>query len=246
MAKYRTGFAWNPIAKPMYEPARIMPGHVVADFGCGPGHTAVEIAKWVGSEGHVHALDINAEFLEQVHENAQRSGFQDQITAHLSDGKSLPFEDTSLDRVTARNTIMYVDDPVATFRDFHRVLRPGGVAHAIDGDWYAMVAEPVDRELWMGFVEAASHACSNADMGRKLFGAFRAAGFEDVEVQVITNADTEGRLMPMVENMAKYARLSNTMDTRQIDEVVSTLQEALENGKYLVCSPQFVVTGTSA
>ena len=150
-----------------------------------------------------------------------------------------------MDRVTARNTIMYVDDPVATVREFRRVLRLGGLAHAIDGDWYAMVAEPVDRALWRAFVEAASHACSNADMGRKLFGAFRAAGFEDVEVQVITNSDTEGRLMPMVENMAKYAVLSNSMDTRQIDEVVSTLRAALEIGEYLVCSPQFVVTGTS-
>jgi precorrin-6B methylase 2 len=47
--------------------------HVVADFGCGPGHTAIEIAKWVGPSGHVHAMDINPDFVSRTRKNAKRT-----------------------------------------------------------------------------------------------------------------------------------------------------------------------------
>jgi ubiquinone/menaquinone biosynthesis C-methylase UbiE len=39
-------------------------GQIVADFGCGLGHAAIEFARRVGPSGHVHALDVNAEFID--------------------------------------------------------------------------------------------------------------------------------------------------------------------------------------
>jgi len=59
--RYERMFQWSPASATLYEPVDIRPGHIVADFGSGPGHTAIEIAKWVGRNGHVHALDINSE-----------------------------------------------------------------------------------------------------------------------------------------------------------------------------------------
>jgi ubiquinone/menaquinone biosynthesis C-methylase UbiE len=53
--RYERMFQWNPASSALYESADIRPGHIVADFGCGPGYTAIEIAKWVGPSGHVHA-----------------------------------------------------------------------------------------------------------------------------------------------------------------------------------------------
>jgi len=79
--RYDRMFQWNPASLALYEPADIRPGHTVADFGCGPGHTAIEIAKWVGPGGHVHALDINSEFVTQSR-NAHAAGVGDRVTAH--------------------------------------------------------------------------------------------------------------------------------------------------------------------
>jgi ubiquinone/menaquinone biosynthesis C-methylase UbiE len=64
--RYERMFQWNPASSALYEPADIRVGHIVADFGCGPGHTAIEIAKWVGPSGHVHALDINSDFVTRT------------------------------------------------------------------------------------------------------------------------------------------------------------------------------------
>ena len=45
------------------------------------------------------------------------------------------------------------------------------------------------------------------------------AGFSDIGVQVIARPDTNGRLLPMIKNMAGYARGSgktNDADTEKI------------------------------
>ena len=243
MTAYKDGFRWDDAAEALYADAEVSEGLTVADFGCGPGKVAVELAKRVGPTGHVHAIDINASFLEFAKENADKADVSDRLTTHQNDGASLPFSDNSLDRVTARNTIMYVDDPVTTLREFHRVLREDGLAHAIDGDWYMMVAEPVEHDLWRSFVKASAHACRNADMGRKLYATFSDAGFQNVRVSVIANVDTSGRLLGMVHNMAKYAAESGTLEQTAIDEVVAQVEQALTDERYLVVSPQFVVTG---
>src|SRR5262249_32625432 len=60
LARYETMYQWSAAAEAFYAPAGIGAGQVVVDFGCGPGHTAIEFARRVGGAGHVHALDINA------------------------------------------------------------------------------------------------------------------------------------------------------------------------------------------
>lgn len=246
MSAYRKGFGWDEATERLFAPAGIEKGHEVADFGCGPGKISVQLARMVGPGGHVHAIDINAEFLEVVQENAAASGVSDRITTHLNDGVALPLRDTSLDRVCARNALMYVDDPMATLREFIRVLRPGGRAHAIEGDWQMIVAEPVPHDAWRDFVDAASHACRHSDMGRKLHAAFLEAGFRHVEVSIAAEPDVDGRLLGMIRNMGKYARESGAIDPGRVDQVVAHVEAAHANGGYLVVSPQFVVTGRSA
>src|SRR5262249_35726122 len=155
-------------------------------FGCGPGYTSIEIAKWIGPGGHVHALDINADFVAQVRQNADAAGVGDRVTAHRSDGATLPLPDASLDRLSARTTIIDVDDPDVTRRECRRVIRPDGRLHAIEGDWPMMVVEPVAAADWTALVTAASRACRTPDIGRKLYTLLRRAGFSAIDVQVIT------------------------------------------------------------
>jgi ubiquinone/menaquinone biosynthesis C-methylase UbiE len=238
--RYERMFQWSPASSALYEPADIHAGHIVADFGCGPGHTAIEIAKWVGSSGHVHALDINSDFVPRTHKNANEAGLGGRITAHQCDGSILPLPNNSLDRLTTRNTIIYVDDPASTIREFRRVLRAGGKLHTIEGDWPMMVIEPVPSKDWAALVNAASHACRTPDIGRKLYGLMVRAGFSHIDVEVITRPDTEGRLLPMIKNMAEYARGSGKINHADVEKILSIIEQTASNGSYLALAPQFV------
>lgn len=239
---YLRMFEWNPGSSVFYEAADIQEGQAVGELGSGPGHTAVEIARWVGAKGSVHTFDINEEFIAQAKVNAKNAGFGDRISAHHCDGSTLPLADACLDRFTARNTLIYVDDVEETLREFKRVLKPGGIAHAIDGDWPMMVVEPLPTDDWAAIVDAASHACRTPDIGRKLYGLFVKAGFRDVNVQLLTRPDTDGRLLGMVRNMASYARASGKLSDAVIDKIVASVDDAVSENTYLALAPQFVVT----
>src|SRR6516165_9035888 len=240
--RYDRMFQWDSASLALYEPADIRPGHIVADFGCGPGYTAIEIAKWIGPGGHVHALDINSEFVAQARKNANTAGVGDRITARQCDGSVLPLPDGSLDRLTARNTFIYVDDPEHTFREFRRVLKAGAKAHIIEGDWPMMVVEPIPSKDWADLVNAASHACRTPDIGRKLYGLMRLAQFSDVNVQVVIRPDIDGRLLPMIRNMAEYAQANAKINKADVARMVLTIEQAISQGSYLALAPQFVVS----
>ena len=66
MTRYETMYQWSAAAETFYRAADIGHGLVVTDFGCGPGHTTVEFARRIGNDGHMHALDINSEFIERT------------------------------------------------------------------------------------------------------------------------------------------------------------------------------------
>jgi SAM-dependent methyltransferase len=243
LERYEAMFQWSAAAEAFYAPADIGPALVVADFGCGPGHAAIEFARRVGPSGHVHALDINAEFIRRTRARAKASGFADRITAHLLESERLPLADGSLDRIAARNTIIYVADPLATFSEFRRVLKRGGIAHAIESDWRLTAVEPLGAE-WAAMVEAAIWAWPLPDIGRKLHGIARRAGFSKVSLQVLTKPDTEGRLLGMIQTVADCARERGGLDGKRIDAALQRLRQALGEGTYLAIAPQFLVTAT--
>jgi ubiquinone/menaquinone biosynthesis C-methylase UbiE len=243
LARYETMYQWSAAAEAFYAPADIRTGQVVVDFGCGPGHTAIEFARRVGPTGHVVAFDVNAEFIKRTQKRAEVAGFADRITAQLLTTERLPLADDAVDRITARNTIIYVRDPVRTFEEFRRTLKPGGIAHAIESDWSLTVVEPLTSE-WRALVAAASWAWRTPEIGRKLYGIARCAGFSQVALQVLTKPDTDGRLLDMVRTVADYAHKSGTLDSKRIEAMLEKLHHSLTDGTYLVVAPQFLVTAT--
>lgn len=240
--RYKTMFQWSALTEPLISPADIGPGHVVVDLGCGPGFVAVELAKRVGAHGHVHAIDINHDFVEHAKRLVLQNGLADCVTVHLVDGEELPLSSHSVDRILAMNVMVYVDDPVATYREFRRVLKPGAIAHAVDSDWDLTFAEPVPRDLWNELMRAAAPAFRTPNIGRRLFGYAKTAGFSAVDVQVASRPDTSGRLLPMVRGLCNRAKRTGTMDAKRVEEVERVLEEAAKSGTLLILNPQFMVT----
>lgn len=107
-----------------------------------------------------------------------------------------------------------------------------------------VIVEPVPPKNWASLADAASHACRTSDIGRKLHGFMSQAGFSDIDVQAIPRPDTEERLLPMIENMAGYARGSGKMSAGDTSKILSTVERAISEGSYLALTSQFVVTAT--
>jgi ubiquinone/menaquinone biosynthesis C-methylase UbiE len=242
MARYEAMFQWRDGQEVLIAPAELGTNQVVVDFGCGPGGLAVELARRVGPAGRVIGLDINQAFLARARERAESEGVAEIIqTIHL-DSEVLPLESASVDRVLCKNVLEYVSDPQLVISEFHRVLKPGGIAHVSDSDWGSVVCEP-SRERFERVMSAAQIAFRTPLIGRQLYGMFRHAGFESPRVQVLASADTEGGLKSVLMNMASYARTSGRLDDADIDAFIREVEQSIEERTFFALLPQFLVTG---
>ncbi len=242
--RYEDQFVWGPGRGRLLEPAGIEAGQSVADYGCGPGYVSVELAKRVGEAGRVHAFDINADFVNRTRDRVAANGFACRVTVtHLKDDK-LPLEDDALDRLVIKNVMVYVDDPLSSFREFHRVVKPGGKVHAIDSDFYMTAFDPVSPEDWRVVLDSALHAFRTPAIGRKMHGLALRAGYSNVSVQVIATPETTGRMLNFIKNMAGYAREGGMHDEETVQRVVDIASRAVEEGTFFSLNPQFLVTAT--
>lgn len=242
--RYEAQFIWGPGRDRLLEPAAIAPGQAVADYGCGPGYMSVELARRVGEGGHVYAFDINAQFVRRTLDRVAANGFADRVSVTHLRGDMLPLADDTLDRLVIKNVMVYVDDPLASFVEFRRVVKPGGKVHAIDSDFYMTAFDPVSPEDWRVVLDAAMHAFRTPAIGRKMRGLALEAGFSDVAVQVIAVPETSGRMLNFIKNMAGYARDGGAHDAETVQRVVDVASRAVEEGRFFALNPQFLVTAT--
>jgi ubiquinone/menaquinone biosynthesis C-methylase UbiE len=192
----------------------------------------------------VHGIEVNTDFVEFGRSVARERGLEETVTFHHVTDRTLPLSDGSIDCIVAKNVLVYVDDPLTTYQECHRVLKKGGRAHAIEGDWEFTLAEPVPEDDWKALIRAASVAFRTPTIGRQLHKIARAAGFAEVTVSVICRPDTTGRFLPMVRNLCTYARQGGALEEQKIDAVLTRCEEAVNSQELLILAPQFVVTAT--
>lgn len=104
----------------------------VLDVGTGPGFYAIILAK---RGCNVTAVDYSEGMLEEAKRNA--GDLKDAITFARMDAQNLEFPDESFDVVVSRNLTWNLPDPERAYRQWHRVLRKGGVMLNFDANWYA-------------------------------------------------------------------------------------------------------------
>ena len=52
----------------------VKPGMNICDMGCGNGFYTLKLAKMVGEDGHLYAVDIQPKMLEFLNERADKEG----------------------------------------------------------------------------------------------------------------------------------------------------------------------------
>ena len=113
------------LTKELLDLAAPQPGERVLDIGCGPGTTVLELAKRVGSGGHVLGADVSEASVARARARIATAGLQ-HADAIVADASAHPFGRDSLDLVFSRFGIMFFSDPVAAFANVRRAMKPGG------------------------------------------------------------------------------------------------------------------------
>lgn len=105
--------------------SHLISGVSVLDCGCGPGSITLGIAALV-APGRVVGVDFGSGQVERARSGAARAGAGN-ATFQSADCYSLPFADSSFDRVFSHALMEHLSHPRRATKELYRVLKPGGV-----------------------------------------------------------------------------------------------------------------------
>ena len=160
-------------------------GGSLLDVGCGNGaltkHFQPHFDRIVGA-------DIQTSLLKQATADAHWI---------CSAGENLPFADASFDAITCFEVLEHVVNPVATVREFHRLLKPGGQAViSVPNKWWIFETHgaylpylPWNRVPFFSWLPESLHsrwAKARIYSRRRLIKLLEDGGFDQIRLAYIT------------------------------------------------------------
>lgn len=112
-----------PVSQILIDRIAAKPGDRVLDIGCGCGGLSIALARQVAPGGHVLGVDISAPMLARARAVAPAGPATEFV---LADATVHPFAPASFDLLVSRFGVMFFADPVASFANIRRALKPGG------------------------------------------------------------------------------------------------------------------------
>ena len=213
--------------------ANAQPGEKAIDVGCGPGTTTAALAAAVGPEGHVLGVDIS-----QVLIDAAATRRLSNATFLVADAGTHPFEAASVDLIFSRFGVMFFGDPVASFANLRRALKPAGRLAFVcwrppqDNPWSLAPVKAAAPFLTLpprpGPEEPGQFAFGDrARVERILTGAgFAGLAIEPLDVQIWMGKD----VADVVANAGRFgplARVFAEADPESVAQAKAAITEAL-------------------
>ncbi len=110
-------------------------GWRVADLGAGSGAYTFAAANAVGADGRVYAVDVSADLLSKVSNEARRlhlKGPVDVVRGDLERRGGSGLRDAHIDAVIAANLFFQIEHKRELVREIARILRVGGRVLLVD------------------------------------------------------------------------------------------------------------------
>lgn len=123
-------FIDNPLRHWLHNPEKILgpyvkPGMTVMDVGCGMGFCSIAMARMVGEDGKVIAVDLQQKMLDVLVERAKKAGVAERIETHRCEADNFGV-DTAVDFVLAFMMVHEVPDARRLLEQVHACFKPGG------------------------------------------------------------------------------------------------------------------------
>jgi arsenite methyltransferase len=163
--------------------ARLTEGMSLVDVGTGDGLVAFGAIARIGPSLKVTLADISDALLRRAEEVAVQRGVRGQCSFLQGTADRFPEITTgSVDVVTMRSVLVYVEDKPAVAREFLRMLKPGG---------RISIAEPIYRDDALNLASLAQHLngqpLSPATLDTRLFLRWKAAQLPSTMAEINKN-----------------------------------------------------------
>jgi len=236
---------------------RLAGGENVLEIGCGTGAVTIPLAKAVGVDGRVVAVDISEPMLTAARQRVGESGMRN-VTLLSGDAQVLAFERGAFDIATSRMGVMFFSDPVVAFRNIGSSLKPGG--RLVFACWAPLAENPhwlITYDIALRHLGPPAPSTGHVP-GPLAFGdpgyisrVLADAGFADIEIErahptiVGGSPEEEARQALMMGPTARLIEVKEPADAirRAIaEEIVAAFAAEARSGPIRLRATIFLVT----
>lgn len=205
------------------------------------------MARIVRPGGKIVATDIDAKKLELARAEASEQGLVNidfRMANLMEDGL-----DGEYDLVHAPFLLTHLPSPAEALDRIRRALRPNGIVVIEDIDFKGYFCYPDSPALWRYvelYTETVRRKGGDANIGPRLPSLLMAAGFSDVEANVVQPSGTSGEVKlvtPLtMENIADSAVQEDLIASDEVSQLVAELYEYANSPGTIGCLPRVVQT----
>jgi ubiquinone/menaquinone biosynthesis C-methylase UbiE len=172
---------YDDITRRLFLRSGIAKGMKVLDVGTRGGEVARMLSEFVGAEGTVIGVDLNADILETAKARAKQAGVTN-IEFIAGDIRTLELPN-DFDAVAGRLVLMYMAAPTDVLKHLATHVRPGGIVVFQEVDFTPYTVVHPDTPLMNDLIEWERTLCertgAHVDMGMELYKAFVDAGLPE-------------------------------------------------------------------
>ena len=185
----------RPLGEAVLNKLPLSEGQTVMDVGCGAGEATMQIADRVGPSGRVIGVDMAPRVLALAR---RRSEGAPHVTFLQDDAGNMSLPNQCLDLVFSRFGTMFFAEPVAAFRNLHRMLKSGGKMGFVC--WRSVEENELDSFCIEAAglpitIDASPYSFEKADAIEQVLAA---SGFKNIVIEAydapITAGDTAATL----------------------------------------------------
>jgi SAM-dependent methyltransferase len=211
---------WAPVVA---DRAKIQDWHTVLDVACGTGLLAITILDHIGPRGSVIGVDINEGMLQIAKSKST------QITWDRAPAESLPYEDSSFDRVLCQFSLMYFENQEKALREMMRVLRPNGLL--VFNVWDKLEENPgflARTVFWQKIVGDKAMDEAPYSLGDKvvLTSLLKASGISNMSIETHTGTAQYPSIRDWMYVTAKGWTQDDVFDDEKFEQMILQAQSA--------------------
>ena len=172
----------------------VVEGMRVADFGCGSGLVSTWLAKRVGPQGTVTAVDSSKDLLGIARRRATEQGRQN-VEFVEADVYDSGLEKRRFDMVFCRFLLVHLQRPTDCLRIMDALLKPGGYLVCEEcevSSLFTVPRVPEYEEMLDLMLKVGRGIGVDYDLGPKLAGLFIDIGYKEPKVYVQQPAYVQG------------------------------------------------------
>jgi len=203
----------------------LKPGMQVLDVGCGTGAISKDIAKRVGPQGHVTAIDNTEHFIISGRETYGDVENLELICKDLFDFDT----DKKFDLIVTARTLQWLSNPVQALAKMKNMLKPGGWLSVLDYNHTAIEWQPEPPASMLVFYAAFLRWRNDAGMNNRVAddaaGYFEELGIKNIEVFDADQTYKKGE-SDFISKIGIWSQVAQS--TQMVDEGYITNQERLK------------------